>query len=60
FWFVGGTDADTFLTALAAGRVAEDIPSNHSPHFAPVQDPTVAAGVEAMYLAARRWLHASA
>lgn len=56
FWFVGGTDAETYLEALAADRVSDDIPSNHSPHFAPVQDPTLAAGVEAMYVAARQWL----
>ena len=40
FWFVGGTDPETFCKALAAGRVDEDIPTNHSPRFAPVQDPT--------------------
>jgi hypothetical protein len=47
---------DAFLEALAADRVREDIPSNHSPHFAPVQDRTVAAGIEAMDVAARQWL----
>ncbi|WCO67507.1 hypothetical protein PO878_02080 [Iamia majanohamensis] len=40
----------------AALRARDDVPSHHSPHFAPVQDPTLAAGVEAMYLAARQWL----
>ncbi len=56
FWFVGGTDPDQYLQALAADRLREDVPMNHSPLFAPVQDPTIAAGVEAMYLAARQWL----
>jgi len=56
FWFVGGGDPDRFFKALAEGRVNEDIPSNHSPHFAPVQDPTIAAGIEAMITAARCWL----
>lgn len=56
FWFVGGADPDRFFTALAEGRVNEDIPSNHSPHYAPVQDPTIAAGIEAMITAARCWL----
>ncbi|MCB0970756.1 MAG: amidohydrolase [Acidimicrobiales bacterium] len=60
FWFVGGADADTYLAALAAGRLAQDIPSNHSPEFAPVQHPTLEAGLEAMYLAARHWLRADA
>jgi amidohydrolase len=56
FWFVGGADPDTFFAALAAGRVNEDIASNHSPYYAPVQDPTIAAGIEAMITAARCWL----
>lgn len=56
FWLVGGTDADTYLTALAEGRVDQDIPNNHSPHYAPVQDPTIEAGVEAMVVAACCWL----
>jgi hippurate hydrolase len=56
FWFVGGADHTTFFEALANDRVRDDIPSNHSPLFAPVQDPTIAAGVEAMYVAARQWL----
>lgn len=56
FWFVGGADPDTFFAALAAGRVNEDIPSNHSPHYAPIQDPTIAAGIEAMITSAMCWL----
>lgn len=56
FWFVGGVDHQTFFDALAADRVRDDIPSNHSPRFAPVQEPTIAAGIEAMYIAARQWL----
>lgn len=53
FWFVGGADHAKFFAALEADRIREDIPSNHSPHYAPVQDPTIQAGIEAMYLAAR-------
>jgi hippurate hydrolase len=56
FWFVGGTDRERYLSALADGRVDQDIPSNHSPEFAPVQDPTIATGVEAMITAAMCWL----
>lgn len=55
-WFVGGAEPDHYLQALAADRVRKDVPMNHSPHFAPVQEPTIAAGVEAMYVAARQWL----
>jgi hippurate hydrolase len=56
FWFVGGTDAGVFAEAEAAGRLEEDVPSNHSPHFAPVLHPTIAAGVRAMVTAALTWL----
>lgn len=52
FWYVGGTDPDAFRTAQAAGRVAQDIPTNHSPAFAPVRYPTLPTGVQAMVVAA--------
>jgi amidohydrolase len=56
FWFVGGTDADTWWKALGDGRLDQDVPSNHSPRYAPVQDPTIATGVEAMITAAGCWI----
>ena len=40
FWFVGGTDPDTYAKAKEAGRL-NDIPVNHSPRFAPVIHPTL-------------------
>ncbi len=52
YWWLGGWDPDAFRTALAAGRLAQDIPSNHSPHFAPVVRPTLTMGVEALTTAA--------
>src|SRR4051812_25940030 len=52
FWYVGGTDAETYRTAQEAGRVAEDIPTNHNPRFAPVIHPTLETGVQAMTVAA--------
>jgi amidohydrolase len=55
FWFVGGTDPQTFERALAAKKLNE-IPSNHSPKFAPVIDPTLRTGLEAMLCAAGAWL----
>ena len=58
FWFVGGADPDAWAEAFAAGRLQEDVPSNHSPHYAPVQEPTLAAGIEAMITAAMCWLRA--
>ncbi|MGH7048313.1 MAG: M20 family metallopeptidase [Stellaceae bacterium] len=55
FWFVGGTDPETYAKAKAVGRLNE-IPTNHSPRFAPLMHPTLEAGVEAMVVAALAWL----
>jgi hippurate hydrolase len=52
FWYIGGTDAETYRRAQLAGRVAEEIPTNHNPRFAPVIHPTLEMGVEAMTTAA--------
>jgi amidohydrolase len=57
FWFVGGTDPETYANAEAAGEV-HALPSNHSPFFAPVIRPTLEAGVEAMVVGALAWLSA--
>ena len=38
------------------GRVAQDIPVNHSAFFAPVIQPTLDTGIEAMVVAAVAWL----
>jgi hippurate hydrolase len=35
-----------------------DIPSNHSPHFAPLIRPTLETGVRALAVAAREWFAA--
>ena len=56
FWFVGGIDPQRYADAEAAGRVEQDIPSNHSPFFAPVLEPTLSIGVRTMVAAAREWL----
>jgi amidohydrolase len=56
FWFVGGADPVIFQQALAANRINEDIPFNHSPRYAPIQDPTITTGIEAMLVAAMCWL----
>lgn len=47
FSYVGGVDPQRYAAAERAGRVAEEIPANHSPHFAPVIAPTIPNGVEA-------------
>lgn len=56
FWFVGGYEPDRVEAAKAAGRVDEDLPTNHSPFFAPVIEPTLSIGVRTMVAAARVWL----
>jgi hippurate hydrolase len=59
FWLLGGADPAPF----AAVRTAEDMatvvaeqPSNHSPFYAPVMEPTLRIGVAALVAAARTWL----
>jgi hippurate hydrolase len=56
YWFVGGTDADAYAAAEKAGRVAQDIPVNHSARFAPVLQPTLDTGTQALVVAALSWL----
>src|SRR5215469_14881292 len=58
FWFVGGTDPDTYAKAKEAGRI-NDLPVNHSPQFAPVIHPTLETGVQTLVVAAQAWLAAA-
>jgi amidohydrolase len=55
FWFVGGTDPGTYAKAKEAGRLNE-LPVNHSPHFAPIIHPTLRTGVEALVVGSLAWL----
>ena len=55
FWFWGGLDTQTVLSAMAEGRL-DSLPGNHSPYFAPVVEPTLTTGIKALTLAARTWL----
>ncbi|KAG8534271.1 uncharacterized protein KY384_001115 [Bacidia gigantensis] len=48
FWFFGGTDRERYDRAEKDGRTAEDIPVNHSSYFAPVIQPTLKTGAEAL------------
>jgi amidohydrolase len=57
FWFVGGTDPDTYAKAKESGRINE-LPVNHSPKFAPVIHPTLRTGVETLVVATQEWLAA--
>lgn len=56
YWFIGGTDAAEYRAAVENGTAARDIPSNHSPFFAPRVEPTLTTGVRALTTAALEWL----
>jgi amidohydrolase len=56
FWFVGGTDPKIYLEAKKNNQI-NSIPSNHSPKFAPVINPTLKTGLQAMMTAAAAWLN---
>src|SRR3954451_8367772 len=58
YWFVRGTDPAAYAAAEQAGRVAQDVPVNHSARFAPVIQPTLDTGTQALVVAALAWLAA--
>jgi amidohydrolase len=55
YWIVGGTDPQKYAEAERTGKLNE-LPSNHSPEFAPVVNPTLRTGIEAMLAASGAWL----
>ncbi|GAA1954949.1 amidohydrolase [Microbacterium deminutum] len=58
FWFWGGVDPQKYADAAASGTIERDIPTNHSPFFAPVIQPTLTRGVDALVVAAKEFLGA--
>jgi hippurate hydrolase len=56
YWGVGCIDPEKYQQALDAGRVEQDIPVNHSEFFAPVIEPTLSNGTEALVVAALTYL----
>ncbi|HUH32458.1 MAG TPA: M20 family metallopeptidase [Daejeonella sp.] len=56
FWFVGGTEPSIYLEAKKNNQL-NTIPSNHSPRFAPVLNPTLKTGIQAMLTAAAAWFN---
>lgn len=56
FWFFGGVEEKLWDETAKAGRLMEDIPSNHSPYFAPVIHPTLETGIRALCIAALTFL----
>ncbi len=55
YWSFGGTDPEKYEDARRRGRL-EDVPINHSAYFAPVIEPTMGTGVDAMVVAALSFL----
>jgi amidohydrolase len=63
FWLLGGSDPAQFAGASSAEQIAArvaQLPSNHSPLFAPIIDPTLSTGVSALVAAAQVWLDGDA
>jgi amidohydrolase len=59
FWLLGGADPAAFAGASGLpdiARIVGGLPSNHSPLYAPVEEPTIRIGVGALSAAAREWL----
>lgn len=56
FWFWGGVDPAAFAAAEAAGSLERDVPTNHSPLYAPLIHPTIENGVDALVVTAREFL----
>jgi amidohydrolase len=55
FWFFGGHDAEWYEKMKAEGK-QDQIPINHSPYFAPVIQPTLRTGCDAIVVAALAFL----
>ncbi|ETN46004.1 uncharacterized protein HMPREF1541_00187 [Cyphellophora europaea CBS 101466] len=56
FWFFGGHEGEEWDRLEEEGRLEEKVPTNHSPFFAPVLQPTLTTGVDAMVVAAMSYL----
>jgi amidohydrolase len=56
YWSFGGSDPEKYEEARNRGRL-EDVPINHSAYFAPVIQPTMGTGVDAMVVAALSFLN---
>ena len=59
YWLLGGANPASFDGATTIEEVAarvRDLPSNHSPMFAPVIEPTLSTGIGALTASARTWL----
>ncbi|MDN6350241.1 MAG: amidohydrolase [Yaniella sp.] len=59
YWVIGSVASEKYRRALAEGTVAQEIPANHSPAFAPEIDPTLEIGIQTQVVAALAYLAAS-
>ncbi|MGO9452479.1 MAG: amidohydrolase [Candidatus Binataceae bacterium] len=57
FWYFGGLDPAYLRKAEQEDRLAE-VPGNHSPLFAPIIEPSLSTGVNALVACALSWLRA--
>jgi hippurate hydrolase len=58
YWLLGGADPALFAGATDIADIASivaELPSNHSPLFAPVPSPTLEVGVKSLVAAAQAW-----
>ncbi|KAL6713576.1 hypothetical protein ACLMJK_009041 [Lecanora helva] len=60
FWFVGMADPQVWDLAEKEGQLFEKVYANHSGHFAPVVQPTLKRGFEALCVAALTFLERKA
>ncbi|MDV8001446.1 amidohydrolase [Rhodococcus sp. IEGM 1408] len=56
YWTVGSVEPERYRDALARGAVGQEIPANHSPQFAPQEDPTLLTATRAQVVAALAYL----
>ena len=59
FWLLGGADPARFLAVESMEGLAhlvDSLPANHSPKYAPVIEPTLEMGTQALMVAALAWL----
>lgn len=56
YWGVGCIDPTKYDEAVKLGRVAQDIPVNHSEFFAPVIEPTLSVSTQTYVIAALTYL----
>jgi hippurate hydrolase len=59
YWLLGGADPAAFAGATTQAELIARVaaqPSNHSPLYAPVVEPTLSTGIAALVAAARHWL----